>query len=146
MSALIQKHLYVNFQQGVTPTAPILNRCYTVTCCEKTCQIYLSVGREYNIQNVRSMRGMLLARWTCIKNRYVLKCCCPLGGGTRAEIKKGYAKCRCDLPLALGAIVYGDRLLLEANPCLCRAPIYVEFTSPYYGPQRWKTVDNWRID
>jgi hypothetical protein len=36
-----------------------------------------------------------------------------------------------ELPLALEAIVYGDRELLKSKPYLYKTPIYVKFNSVY---------------
>lgn len=141
--------LYVNYGSGITPTCPILGRCYTVAICHKTHQVYLAIGRRYGAADMGYLNEILYAKWIRVNNKYILKCYCNLYGHNKEAIVRSYESCICNIPLALEAIVYGDRLLFEAHPYLCNAPVYVHFNCPkgyahLYQRETWKTVNEWK--
>ncbi|MCT4594243.1 MAG: staygreen family protein [Anaeromicrobium sp.] len=148
MSRLDPNKLHVDFFKGVTPVWPILGRHYTLTHSDETGELFLAVGRRYAYERIGPMRDEVLGHWLCCENGYVLKFSVYLGGGNPELVKKRYEIFVRELPLALEAIIYGDRLLFESMPCLYETPIFIHFQSPYEEfdhVERWGVAGDWKI-
>lgn len=132
LKKLNTEKLFVKFKNGVTSIKPIIPRRYTLTHSDNTAELFLVIGLMYAYENITSERDEVLAEWRFINNQYVLNAFCHVGG----EKNKNIAALRYkifvrELPLALEAICYGDRKLLQVHPMLKNSPIIVCFNSIY---------------
>ncbi len=112
---------------------PEYPRRYTLTHSDVTGELYLTIGREYNRAQVsglytRLMRDEVLAELRLEAGGPVLHVWCHVSGGIvfgRAGWRASIF--RRELPLALEALRYGDRELLDAESDIDRSPIVVHF-------------------
>ena len=63
MSSLDPKKLSVEFKDGVTNTDPIIPRHYTLTHCDKTGKLFLTIGLRYAYEKINVMRDEVLGEW-----------------------------------------------------------------------------------
>lgn len=135
--------LSVEFRDGVTHTEPLIPRLYTLTHSDKTAQLFLTIGLKYAYDKMSTMRDEVRGEWRKAGNSYLLNLFLKVDGIFRpgaAVIRNEIF--RRELPLALQAIVYGDRAFLNAHPDLYEAPIIVHFNS---SVPRYNVVENWGI-
>jgi hypothetical protein len=141
--------LHVEYRNGLTPTWPIIPRLYTLTHSDLTGDLFLTIGKEYAGDRITEMRDEVLGEWI------------PYGADDVALLinilvdgKDGIAVSEIrnkifnsELPLALEAIIYGDRYVFEAHPQLNNSPIFIQFNSIYPQFNRmehWKTIYNYK--
>jgi hypothetical protein len=122
--------LSVEYRDAVSFECPLIGRRYTLTHSDATAQLFLTVGKTFAWDKTTNMRDEVLAEWRihlCSPYLYVYV---PVDGETGPELAKTrYAIFRRELPLALAAMVYGDRNIYQAFPSLSSAPIWVHFDS-----------------
>ncbi len=151
MSRFRPEKLHVRFTGGATREGPVLPRRYTLTHSDATGDLFLTVGREYNQEQLSSlqarlMRDEVLAEW---QEGPALHVHCHISGGVvfgTAALRD--AIFRRELPLALEALRWGDRAFFAAHPELDRAPIWVHFhaTQPRYRRvERWGTPADYEV-
>ena len=135
MERLDPNKLYVEFRDGVTKTAPIEARRYTLTHSDITAELFLTIGLRFAYDKISPMRDEVLAEWQLINNSYILYAYVYVDGQlgtvnpTIATIRNSvFVR---ELPLAFEAIRYGDKVFFETHPKLNNAPIYVYFASMY---------------
>ncbi|MTI70696.1 MAG: hypothetical protein FH751_10650 [Firmicutes bacterium] len=133
MNRLNPDKLFVEYRPYVTETEPIIPRRYTLTHSDITADLFLTIGTYYAFDKINEMRDEVLAEWRIINGKYTLYGYVYVGG---ENIKKELAALRFnifnrELPLALEAIVYGDRNFFNAHPKLIDAPIIIYFDSYY---------------
>ena len=138
----------VNFGIGTSETEPIIPRKYTLTHSDITGELFLTIAAKYDYDKITDMRDEVLAEWSMVNDEYALMVNVmvdneknPVMSAIRNDI---FVK---ELPLALEAIVYGDRELLKSNPYLYKAPIYVKFNSVYPMFNRlelWGTLSDYK--
>lgn len=142
MKRLNPDKLSVEFRQGVTETQPIEGRKYTLTHSDITAELFLTIGLKYADDKITSIRDEVLGEWLYVNNRYVLNVYVYVDGQFGEAISSlRYKIFKRELPLALEAIVYGDRKLFNEHPELDNSPIVVFFQSKnsqfntveYYG-------------
>jgi hypothetical protein len=154
MGRLNPKKLHVRYLTGTPPDELKLPRRYTLTHSDKTGELFLTIGREYDKKQIsglytRLMRDEVLAELIDDVNNTVLKVYCHVNGGFvfgTAGLRNRIF--RTELPLALEAIIYGDRALFEKYPALDRTPIYVCFESTcskYNITENWGDTGNHRL-
>jgi hypothetical protein len=139
-----------------TGDSEALPRRYTLTHDDRTADLFLSVGADFDQQaldqpQVRSMGDQVLAELTdgaeprltvrCVVERPELqgKTADP---GTRRRI---FEK---EMPFVLASIRYGDRFFFERHPNFDQAPVIVEFeaTRPEYrGSANYGRVTEYRV-
>lgn len=149
MEKLNPEKLYVNFMPGVTPTEPIMPRRYTLTHSDVTAELFLTVGREYAYGKISKMRDEVLAEWNIMNAQYYLNVYCYVDGGefsppVSAIRNTAFVK---ELPLALEAIRYGDRIFFGTHPILGYSPIFIYFGSanPYFNRiEYWGTMNDYK--
>lgn len=144
MKKLNPKKLHVEFRPGVTPTEPIIPRRYTLTHSDVTAELFLVVSPEYANDKITEMRDEVLAEWNILNDRYYLKVNCYIDGGEFSpsiDAKRNTVFVK-ELPLALEAIRYGDRLFFGTHQRLDYSRIYVYFASTYKHLNR---VEYWGI-
>ncbi len=146
MSHLNIHKLHVDFTDNITRDFFDLPRTYTLTHSDRTGDLFLSIGRAYNLPQVsnlltRFMRDEVLAMWQPVQDGFNLHLTCHVSGG----FVLGPAGWRLDifrthLPLVLEALRYGDRGIYEHTPALDRCDVVVHFIS---HRRRYNLVENW---
>ena len=100
MNRLNPEDLHTDFLSGTTMEGPLIPRRYTLTHSDRTGELFLSIGFDYNA------RALVFGR-----------------AGWRETIFRN------ELPLVLEAIRYGDRGIFQIHPGLDQATIQVHFQS-----------------
>ncbi len=140
------KKLHTTYVEGVEPTEPIFPRRYTLTHSDRTGELFLTIGTEYNDSQTsglytKLMRDEVLAEWKETDKAPALHVYCHVSGGiVFGSASLRYGIFHDELPLVLEALRYGDRALFAAHPQLDHAPIVVHFAStvPRYNvTERW---------
>ncbi len=123
--------LKVTFGPTVTPTSPIQNRKYTLTHSDSTGILYLYIGQDYNYYAINeTLRDELLGKWKLRDyNSYVLIFYAYVGDNDFLKSSMKYGAFKYHLQMALQAIFYGDKELLEEHKYLLDSPIYIKFDS-----------------
>jgi len=149
MGRLRSDKLHVRFAAGAAPDDPLTPRRYTLTHSDATGDMYLTIGADYDRQQLRGwqarlMRDEVLGEWRRGRDSPELHVDCHVSGGIiLGPASWRYAIFRRELPLALEAICCGDRELLEGQDQLTQSPIWVHFhaSQPRYNRvERWGTV------
>ncbi|MGG5463273.1 staygreen family protein [Clostridium sp. B9] len=127
------RRLSVEFRTGITDEKPVEGRKYTLTHCDETGELFLTVALTYAYDKINSMkRDEVFGEWKRVDKRFIFKIYVYVdGNGGKADAAKRERIFRKELPLALSAIKYGDRKFLEDNKNLLDSPIIVRFISAY---------------
>jgi hypothetical protein len=134
MSRLITDKLHTTFLPGVSAQDPVTPRRYTLTHSDYTGEIFLTIGEEYNLSQLKStylrfLRDEVLGEWQ-VDQPFALHIYCHISGGfVIGTAAMRYSIFKRKLPLALESLRYGDRRLFAAHPYLDSAPILIHFTS-----------------
>ena len=118
---------------GVEKGSPVSPRRYTLTHSDRTGEIFLTVGRDFDTRQMsgfytRLMRDEVLGEWTIEEGMPALHIYCHVSGGlVLGRSTWRLAIFRREMPLVLEAIRYGDQGLFEERPELDRCPITVHF-------------------
>lgn len=142
LSKFIPEKLSVEYRDGVTATAPVLSRRYTLTHSDTTGDLFLTIGMDYAWDKINPMRDEVLGEWKTNGSffYYCVYLYIDQGEYNQNVSAKRNEIFRRELPLALTAIRHGDRLLFHAYPQLDQTPIIIHFMSAY--PQFAKQ-ENW---
>jgi hypothetical protein len=145
MDRLNSKKLHVKYLTGTTPENLILPRLYTLTHSDRTGDLFLTIGSQYDKQisklYTRLMRDEVLAELTNDRDGQVFKVYCHVSGGLIVGTAKWrYKIFHTELPLVLEAIRYGDRTLFELNPQLDHSHVFVHFQSI---DTRFNRIEDW---
>lgn len=133
--------LTVEFRDGVSGVEPVIPRRYTLTHSDETAELFLTIGLNYAYDKTNTMRDEVLSEWMRADNRYLLKVFLKVDGIFRPGVAAVRNEIfRRELPLALEAIVYGDRAFLNAHSELYEVPIIVHFNSSI---PRYNVMENW---
>lgn len=148
MKKLNPEKLHVEFRPGVTPTEPVIGRKYTLTHSDITAELFLTIGLQYAYDKISNQRDEVLAEWK-IYNGYMILYVYVYVDGQQGPSLTAIRNTifRRELPLALEAIMYGDRKLFIVHPELNYAPIYIYFdsTNPYYNRfEYWGTPKDYQ--
>jgi hypothetical protein len=132
--------LSVEYRKCVTPSKPIIPRRYTLNHSDINAKLFLTVGSHYAYDKLNPSRDEVIGEWQYNKE-YILFLTVyingnfgPIQAGIRNKI---FIK---ELPLALEAIRYGEKVLFQSHPFLDDAPIYIYFKSTY---PRYNRVEYW---
>ena len=148
MERLNPEKLHVTYLTGTTPENLILPRLYTLTHSDRTGELFLTIGGQYDKQQIsklytRLMRDEVLAELADDGGRLVFKVYCHVSGGfIIGTAKWRYNIFHSELPLVLEAIRYSDRTLFEKNPQLDNTPVLICFQST---DSRFNRVENWGV-
>ena len=148
MERLNPEKLHVMYLTGTTPENLVLPRFYTLTHSDRTGELYLTIGGQYDKQQIsklytRLMRDEVLAELADDGGRLVFKVYCHVSGGfIIGTAKWRYNIFHSELPLVLEAIRYSDRTLFENNPQLDITPVLICFQST---DSRFNRVENWGV-
>lgn len=148
MEKLNPEKLTVEYRTGVSETDPVIGRKYTLTHSDTTAELFLTIGLDFAYDQVTKMRDEVLAEWWTDKGIPFLYGTVSVDG----EMSSVFTSIRDtifrkELPLALEAIVYGDRALLEKYPELENAEIWIYFdsVSPKYNKyEYWGRVKDYQ--
>jgi hypothetical protein len=146
MSRLLPEKLHVRLLAGAAVDGLHPTRRYTLTHSDRTGELFLTVGRDYDHDQIkgwytRLMRDEVLAEWRAEERPPALHLYCHLSGGVvLGPAGWRYAIFRRELPLVLEAIRLGDARLFEAHPELDQASIWVHFRA---AQQRYQRSEDW---
>jgi hypothetical protein len=148
MGRLQPEKLHVRFVSDTTPEGPVTPRRYTLTHSDATGELFLTIGPDYDRQQIsgwytRLLRDEVLAEWLEEGDGPALHIHCHVSGGLVFG-PAGWrdAIFRQELPLVLEAFRFGDRRLFEAQPELDQAPIRVHF---HARQPRYDRVESWGV-
>jgi hypothetical protein len=133
-------------------TEPTLNnnlpRRYTLTHSDTTGDLFLTIAKDYDKKQIsglytRLMRDEVLAELVKNGERLEFRVYCHVSGG----LVLGTARWRnnilhSELPLALEAIRYGDRTIIENDANIDLTPVIVYFGS---NNSRYNQIENWGV-
>ncbi len=148
MKRLNPEKLSVTYLPGVLPERLTLPRRYTLTHSDRTGELFLSIGSDYDEKRVsglyiRLMRDEVFAEFIDDGGRILLKVYCHVSGGfALGTAKWRYNIFQSELTLVLESFRYGDRALYESNPQLDNAPVHVKFSSK---KRRYDKIEDWGI-
>lgn len=144
MARLKPEKLKVRFHLPLSPSDPIFPRRYTLTHSDRTGDLFLTIGPDYNYEQTkgwytRLMRDEVLAELVQDKNGYSLHVYCEVsrGFGTRRFREAIFRR---ELHLVLEAIRYGDRELFERKPQLDASQVMIHFCTK--KPEN-DYIENW---
>ncbi|MFX1281213.1 MAG: staygreen family protein [Promethearchaeota archaeon] len=135
MSELVSEKLHVEYKNATELVDSIIPRRYTLTHSDTTGDLFLTVGTDYDYQQIsglytRFMRDEVLAEWKKVEENYELHFYLHVSGG----LLFGWARMRDrifrhHLPLVFKTIKQGDERLFKVFPYLSESQIYVHFNS-----------------
>ncbi len=144
MPRLKPEKLNVRFHDSLSPIDLIFPRRYTLTHSDRTGDLFLTIGLDYDYEQIkgwytRLMRDEVLAELVEEKGGYVLHVYCEVsrGFGTRRFREAIFRR---ELPLVLEAIRYGDRELFENEPELDSSQVLIHFCAK---KPKDDFVENW---
>jgi hypothetical protein len=146
MSRLKPEKLHIKYKNETAPDAFHLPRRYTLTHSDATGDLFLTVGKDYDMEAIRGfytrlMRDEILAEWLERGSGPELHLYCHVSGGfVFGTAGFRYNIFRRELPLVLEAICYGEQALFTAQPSLKSTPIFVHFQS---RQKRYNHVESW---
>jgi len=135
LSSLDPKKLHVRID-CVMHDVFALPRRYTLTHSDKTGDLYLTIGSNFDYEQIsgwytRLMRDEVLAEWKREEDHFYLHVYCHVCGGFvfgNASFREWVF--RREMPRVLEAIRYGEGELFAENPRLDQAEILVHFRKP----------------
>ncbi len=135
---------------GVTATDPVIPRRYTLTHSDNTGELFLSIGLFYNWEKINPLRDEVIGEWLQYGTSLFFYVYVHIDQGEYSPSisSKRNEIFRRELPLALHALKYGDRLLFKKYPCLGQSPIIITFMSAYpqFAKQEsWVTFQHFDI-
>jgi hypothetical protein len=148
MSDLQPEKLHVTFQQGTDPRPAqfSLPRRYTLTHSDRTGDLFLTIGADYDRKQIaglytRLMRDEILAEWAQNGQGLGMNIYCHVSGG----FAFGTARWRNGILLhhmrtVIEALCYGDHELISRHPALEDAKVQVHFES---NQPRYNRVEDW---
>jgi hypothetical protein len=148
MKRLNPLKLHVTYLTGTTPADMVVPRLYTLTHSDITGELFLSIGSQYDMQQIsglytRLMRDEVLAELSGDGNKLIFRVYCHVSGGfILGTARWRYNIFQSELPLVLEAIRYGDRTLFEQNPELDQTPVHVYFQST---DKRFEKIEQWGV-
>ncbi len=155
MVRLRPEKLHTEFIQGTHPEVFVIPRRYTLTHSNVTGDLFLSVGAEYNRQQLagwqaRVMRDEVLGEWQEDTDGLALHVHCHVSGGLLVGTPRmRLAIFRRELPLVLEALRFGDQALYDAHPELDHAPVWVHFHATqrrYDRTEAWGRPADYRLE
>jgi len=125
-----------------------LPRRYTLTHSDMTGELFMTIGQDYHKPQIsklytRLMRDEVLAELIKNGDHLEFRVYCHVSGGLAIGTTKWRNSIfHSELPLALEALRYSDRILFEKNPDLEGATVKIFFHS---GHTKYNQVEVWGI-
>lgn len=149
MKEFIKEKFHIEVNNLLLENTNIQNRFYTLTHSDETGELFLFIDTKYREDKFSKHRDEVISCWKEIDNKYILEVyLCIDGEDNFGDIEKRDIIFREELPLALEAIVYGDRGIFFGNKSLIDSPIIVYFNSSdskYNKIERWGRVSDYLI-
>jgi hypothetical protein len=155
MSSLDPRKLHVTFHEGASAGTLEYPRRYTLTHSDVTGELFLTIGAEYDQEQVsglytRLMRDEALAEMIHDGDQAVLHVYVHVSGG----IAFGFAGWRnailhYHMPMVLEAIRYGDRDIFTQHAELDEGKVFVHFASHrrrYNQVEDWGSIQKYKVD
>ena len=136
--------LKVSMLPGTSSSMPSTSRRYTLTHNDITGELWLSIGNQYNRDQIsglytRLLRDEVTAEWRHVgPHLHQLHVYCHVSGEERwlaPPVLRNYIFRR-EMALVLDCMVYADRDLFDLSPSLLEAQVLVHFQSSIAG--RWQ--------
>lgn len=132
MANLDPGKLHVRFDEETTPEGPIMPRAYTLTHSDLTGELFLTIGREVDSDQIsgwytRFMRDEVVANWETEETPVLHVHCHVSGGLVLGPASWRESIFRQHLPMVIAAFRYGDRELFERYPDLDESQVVVHF-------------------
>jgi hypothetical protein len=152
MARLNPDKLHVRTLDETTLERALVPRRYTLTHSDRTGELFLTIGADYDRQQVsgwytRLMRDEVLAEWQEDEAGPALHVHCHVSGGlVLGSSAWRFAIFQRELSLVLEALRCGDAQLFESRSELDSAPICVHFHAVedrYNVVERWGTPAEW---
>lgn len=148
MKKLSPEKLTVTLLQGITETKPKVPRNYTLAHSDLTAELFLSIGMYYDYEKIGLQRDEVLGKWIFVKGKYQLNLYCYVNGrGCPVFTATRFRIFRKELPLAIEAIIHGDKEFFQAHPKLDSSNIIVFFNSviPFFNrSENWGLVEDYK--
>jgi magnesium dechelatase len=147
MANLNPEKLHVNFIDGAKADGSLTPRAYTLTHSDSTGDLFLSMGRGYNLAQIsglytRLMRDEVLAEWETIGQISLHVHCHVSGGMVVGSAKWRYSIFKQHLPMVLQVFWYGDQKLIGVYPNLAEARIVVHF---HAREEKLNQTESWGV-
>ncbi|UCH05931.1 MAG: staygreen family protein, partial [Candidatus Thorarchaeota archaeon] len=144
MGRLDTEKLHVRLVSPVTEEGPVTPRRYTLTHSDRTGDLFLTIGPDYDHRQIRGwytrlLRDEVLAEWIESTGNPEMHVYCQVGKGL-GTTRFRESIFRRELPLVLEAFRYGDSRLFTRNPHLDQATIWIHFQMK---SEEQDTVENW---
>lgn len=146
MSELKPDKLHVTFGAGASPGGLSLPRRYTLTHSDRTGDLFLTIGADYDREQIagfytRLMRDEILAELQQEERDFLLHVYSHVSGG----LVLGTAGWRYNIlhhhmPMVIEALRHGDREMIQARPEIDRAEVLVHFQS---SQSRYNRIEAW---
>ena len=135
--------LKVIYRQEINKKLLETPRKYTLTHSDKTANLFLTIGKTYDYKSINyNMRDEVFASWEK-DDKYYLKVKLEVDNGeSLVKVILRNKIFRDELPLALKAIVYGDRLMIENNKFLYYSHVIVYFKSKI---EKYNSIEEWGV-
>lgn len=124
--------VYTQYRPDIAHFTPFSERTYTLTHSDQTGDLFLTISKELAVDQTNEMRDEVFGWWSLQPNTSVLFQGSVLVGTnafpeTQQDIR--YQIFMREMGTALKGIFYGERWLVEMNPFLSEAPIWIQFNS-----------------
>lgn len=144
MRRLNPEKLHVRFNTPTNEEGPIQPRTYTLTHSDRTGELYLTIGPNYDMKQIRGwytrlMRDEVLAEWKDDTEGLTLHVYCEVGRGLGSSSFR-VSIFRRELDLVLETFRFGDNRLFEKHSTLDDARIKVHFKARKEEESR---VEDW---
>jgi hypothetical protein len=148
MSALNPDKLHVTFAPGVAPSGPTEPRRYTLTHSDRTGDLFLTIGADYDRSQIsgwytRLMRDEVLAEWKkdLDAEPAILHVYCHVSGGLAlGPAGWRYGILQRHMRQVIQALRHGDRELYQTHPELDDAQVVVHFAAKQ---PRYRRTEAW---
>jgi hypothetical protein len=154
VTSLRTEKLHVKFAGDVELERVTHPRRYTLTHSDRTGDLFLTIGAEYDQQSIsgwytRLMRDEVMAEYRVEEGNPELHVYCHVSGGIIIGTAGWrYRIFRYHMPMVLQAFCYGDQCFLRANPEYQLAAIFVHFKSTrsrYNKVEHWGRVEEYKV-
>ncbi|MFX0077700.1 MAG: staygreen family protein [Candidatus Hermodarchaeota archaeon] len=144
MTRLIPEKLKVHYPNSSSRKAPKFPRRYTLTHSDRTGNLFLTIGTDYDYNQIkgwytRLMRDEILAELILDEDGPALHVYCQVvrGLGSRSFREAIFRR---ELDLVLEAIRYGDREFFDKEQELDESPVLIHFCTKKPENDR---IENW---